>query len=397
MRPLNVAYFDNAEARGGAEEHILTLLRGLDRTRFRPLLVCAPETAAKLGADVPADVTIFPLRLHSVRDLGPAFRLARVLRERRVDILHSHLFYSSLFASPVGRLCRVPVIVETPHVREHWRQSRLKTSYVVDRLAGRFVDRFIAVSRANARYLVVEKALPAGKVVVIENGCDLERFSLGREPDPDLMQSLGFRPGDPVLIVVGRLEPQKGHSVLLQALPRVLREFPRARLVCVGEGSKRRALEAQTASLQLNDAVRFVGYRSDVDAWLALADVMVLPSFYEGLPLVAIEALAARTPVVATAVDGTPEVVVHGKTGLIVPAGDPRALAEAVTRLLREPEWARQMARTGRRWVEERFSEQRQVRLTEELYLEAWDARGRRGRRDSSADAGEQPPAALAS
>ena len=87
----------------------------------------------------------------------------------------------------------------------------------------------------------------------------------------------------------------------------------------------------------------------------------------------------------------------HGKTGLIVPAGDPRALAEAVTRLLREPEWARQMARTGRRWVEERFSEQRQVRLTEELYLEAWDARGRRGRRDSSADAGEQPPAALAS
>jgi len=397
MRPLTVAYFSNANVRGGAEEHILTLLRGLDRARFRPLLVCTPDTAAKLDGDVPADVSIVPLRLQRLRDVAPAIRLARLLRDRRVDVLHAHLFYGSLFASPVGWLCRVPLIVETPHVREHWRRGRLKSSYIVDRLAGRFVDRFIAVSRANARYLVEEKALPAGKVVVIENGCDLGRFSAGREPDPGLIRDLGFRRGDPILIVVGRLEPQKGHCVLLEALPRVLREFPGARLVCVGEGSERPALEAQAARLQLNDAVRFVGYRSDVDAWLALADVMVLPSFYEGLPLVAIEALAARTPVVATAVDGTPEVVVHGKTGLTVPAGDPRALAEAVTRLLREPEWARQMARAGRRWVEERFSEQRQVRLTEELYLAAWEARRRKGLRDSPASAVERPPAALAS
>jgi L-malate glycosyltransferase len=397
MRPLTVAHFSNAEVRGGAEEHILTLLRGLDRNRFRPLLVCTPETAAKVGADVPADVTVVPLRLHRLRDFGPAFRLARLLRERSVDILHSHLFYSSLFASPVGYLCGVPVIVETPHVREHWRRSRLKSSYVVDRLAGRFVDRFIAVSRANARYLVDEKALPAAKVVVIENGCDLGRFSARREPAPGLKQSLGFGAADPVLVVVGRLEPQKGHSVLLQALPLVHREFPQARLVCVGEGAERRALETLTASLQLEEAVRFVGYRSDVEAWLALADVMVLPSFYEGLPLVAIEALAAQTPVVATAVDGTPEVVVDGQTGLTVAAGDPRALAEAITCLLREPQRARQLGRAGRHWVEQRFSQQRQVRLTEELYLEAWHARRRKGRRDSSAGAAEQPPAELAS
>ena len=202
MRPLTVAYFSNANVRGGAEEHILTLLRGLDRARFRPLLVCTPETAAKLDGDVPADVSIVPLRLQRLRDVAPAIRLARLLRDRRVDVLHAHLFYGSLFASPVGWLCRVPLIVETPHVREHWRRGRLKSSYIVDRLAGRFVDRFIAVSRANARYLVEEKALPAGKVVVIENGCDLGRFSERREPDPELRQGLGFRRGDPILIVV---------------------------------------------------------------------------------------------------------------------------------------------------------------------------------------------------
>jgi glycosyltransferase involved in cell wall biosynthesis len=396
MRPLTVAHFDNADVRGGVEEHILTLLRGLDRSRFRPLLVCPPETAGKLSADLPGDVAVVPLRLHRLRDMGPAFHLARLLRERRVDILHSHMFYSSLFASPVAWLCGVPVIVETPHVREHWRRG-LKSSYVVDRLAGRFVDRFIAVSRANARYLVGEKALPAHKVVVIENGSDLERSSRRREPAPDLKRSLGFRPQDPVLLVLGRLEPQKGHRVLLQALPLVRREFSRLRLVCVGEGGERPALEAQAASLQLTDAVRFVGYRSDVADWLALADVIVLPSFYEGLPLAAIEALAAQRPLVATAVDGTPEVVVDGQTGLTVPAGDPAALAEAITRLLRQPEWARHLALAGRRWVEDRFSAQRQVRLTEELYLAAWEARRRRDRRDPSAAAAEPPPAALAS
>jgi glycosyltransferase involved in cell wall biosynthesis len=396
MRPLTVVHFDNAEVRGGAEEHILTLLRGLDRSRFRPLLVCTPQTAAQLGADVPGDVTVVPLRRQCLRDLRPAFRLARLLRERRVDVLHSHLFCSSLFASPVGRLCGVPVVVETPHVREHWRRG-LKSSYVVDRLAGRFVDRFIAVSRANARYLVDEKALPADKVVVIENGCDLGRFSRSREPVPGLKRSLGFAPQDPVLVVLGRLEPQKGHSVLMRALPLVRREFPELRLVCVGEGGERKALEVQAASLQLGAAVRFVGHRSDVETWLALADVMVLPSFYEGLPLAAIEALAAQRPVVATAVDGTPEVVVHEQTGLTVPAGDPPALAEAIVRLLRRPGWARRLAWAGRRRVEQRFSAQRQVRLTEELYLEAWDAGQRKGRRDPSAGVAEPPRAALAS
>ena len=396
MRPLTVAHFDSAEVRGGVEEHILTLLRGLDRSRFRPLLVCPPETAATLRPDLPADLAVVPLRLDRLRDVGAAFRLARLLREWRVDILHSHMSHSSLLASPVAWLCGVPVIVETPHLREHWRRG-LKSSYVVDRLTGRFVDRFIAVSRANARYLVGEKALPADKVVVIENGSDLGRFSRRREPPPALKPSLGFGPQDPVLVVLGRLEPQKGHRVLLQAMPLVRREFPRARLVCVGEGAQRRTLEAQVASLQLTEAVRFVGYRSDAETWLALADVVVLPSFYEGLPLVAIEALAAQKPVVATAVDGTPEVVVDGQTGLTVPAGDPAALANAIIRLLRQPEWAGRLALAGRRWVEDRFSAQRQVRLTEQLYAEAWEARRRKDRRDPSASTAEPPPAALAS
>jgi glycosyltransferase involved in cell wall biosynthesis len=369
---LNVLHFTNMSTRGGAEEHILTLFRRMDRTRFRLHLACPPEAAELLARDLPADVEVIPLCLRGPTEMGGALRLADVLRRRRIDVLHSHLFYSSLFASPVGRACGVPLIVETPHVRELWRRGRLKRSYVVDRLAARFVDRFIAVSKANARYLVEEKGLPAGKVVVVENGCDLRRFADSGAAST-VRQELGLRGQDRVLLVVGRLEPQKGHRVLLDALPAVRAEFGSAIVVCVGEGGERAALEAQAVRLGVEGAVRFAGFRSDVQRWLAAADVVVLPSFYEGLPLAAIEALAASRPVVATAVDGTPEVIVDGQTGLTVPPGDAKGLAAAIARLLREPLLAHRLGQAGRRRVEERFDETRQVRMTEQLYSSAFE------------------------
>ena len=373
--PISVLYFTNSLVRGGTEEHILTLLRGLDRKYFRLHLVCPPELAERLRGDLPADVELFSLCLRKPAQLGAALRLAQVLRKRRVDILHSHLFYSSLFASPLGWLCRVPVIVETPHVREEWRKGWLKSRFVVDRFAGRFVDYYIAVSEANARYLVEQKRLAAKKIAVIRNGCDLQRLDPAAPAPVGLKKSLGFGESDPVLIVVGRLEPQKGHRVLLEALPAVRREFARVRLVCVGEGSLRDSLEKQASELGLEDSVRFVGYQSQVADWLALADVTVLPSFYEGLPLVAIESLAIERPVVATAVDGTPEVVVDGETGITVPPGDAGRLAEAIRRILRQPDLRRRLGGAGRKWVVQRFSQEEQVRKTEEFYLRAWEQR----------------------
>lgn len=375
-RRLSVLYFTNTLARGGAEEHILTLIRGLDRERFQPSLVCTPVVAAQLGPDLPGDVELCALSLRTPKELGAARQLAQRLRARRIDILHSHLFYSSLFASPIGWLRRVPVIVETPHLREHWRHGVVKGRFIVDRLVGRFVDRYIAVSEANARYLVECKGLPARKIVRIHNGCEVERFDPQHPAPTTLRPRLGFGAEDPVLVVLARLEPQKGHQVLLQALPQVVRRFPRARVVCVGEGSLRGALEAQGAALGLSDTVRFVGYQADVRDWLALADLTVLPSLYEGLPLVAIESLAAGRPVVATDVDGTPEVIVDGHTGLTVPPADAPRLAEAICRLLADAEERGRLGRQGRQWVAEHFTHRRQIRETEAVYLQAVSERG---------------------
>jgi glycosyltransferase involved in cell wall biosynthesis len=379
--PIPVLYFSNSVVRGGAEEHILTLLRQLDRRLFRPHLVCPRECGEKLKADLPEDVHLILLSFQKPYELRGALRLARILRQENIGILHSHLFGASLAASPIGRMFGVPVIMETPHVREAWRHGLIKGHYVVDRIVGRCVDHYVAVSEANARFLVQKKGLPARKVHVIHNGCDLKRFDPERLAPPGMKQSLGFAEEDPVILVLGRLEPQKGHRFLLEAHARVVRQFPKARLVCLGEGALREDLEEQTRHLQIQESVRFVGYQSNITEWLAMANFTVLPSLYEGLPLVAIESLAAQRPMVATAVDGTAEVVVNDKTGLTVPPGDARELAQAILRLLRQPELRHQLALTGRQWVLENFSQEQQIRKTQELYLRAWKLSSRRAKR----------------
>ncbi|MGH9473618.1 MAG: glycosyltransferase family 4 protein [Terriglobales bacterium] len=394
-RPLTVAYFSNTLARGGAEEHVLTLLRGLDQRRFRPALVCTPQLAEQLQADLPAGVEVQCLAPRRPAQLAAAARLGSWFWRRRPEIVHSHLFYASLFASPLARLAGVPVVIETPHLREKWRQGGLKSGYLVDRMVARGVDYFVAVSAANARYLAREKGLPERKIVTILNGCDCERFAALPAPSPELRARLGLEPGAPVLAVLGRLEPQKGHAVLLEAMPAVLRRFPRARLLCVGAGRLAEELRARAQALGIESAVRFAGFQSDVRPYLALATITVLPSFYEGLPLAAMESLAAGVTIVATAVDGTPEIVRHEETGLLVPSGDPPALAAAINRLLQDDAWRARLAQHGRVWVRQNFDRRRQIESTQALYLEAWRAylsrRGRRARAEGRWTASPKP------
>jgi glycosyltransferase involved in cell wall biosynthesis len=374
--PIPVLQFSNASVRGGVEEHFLTLLHGFDRRRFRFYLVCTSENLAKLKPDVPADVELIPLRLASPKDWRAALALARILRQRKIGILHSHMFTASMFASPVGWMAGVPVIVETPHVRELWRKG-WKANYFIDRCIGRFVTKYICVSQANARYLVATKGLPERKMNVIYSGIDLGHYNPDRPCPIALKRSLGFADEDPVLAVIGRLEPQKGHHVLLEAMPAVLKRFSRARLVCVGDGALRQQLAKQAGELGLADAVRFVGYQADPADWYAMAAFTVLPSFFEGLPLTCIESLASGRAMVATEVDGTPEVILNGKTGLTVPPNDTVRLAEAICALLADADLCRRLARAGRELVWQRFSVSQFVEETQRLYLRAWEQCGR--------------------
>jgi glycosyltransferase involved in cell wall biosynthesis len=366
---VRVLLFTQCPSRYGAEEHMLTLLRELPRPQFRLHMACPPQLAEKIRADVPGDVELFELPLRSSTRVGDAFRMAKILRERKIDVLHSHMSHSSRFASPIGWLCGVPAVLETPHVAENWRHGWLKGSYAPDRIVGHFVDYFIAVSNANARYLIDTKKLPSKKVVVIRNGCDLKRFDSGADDRSAARKKLGLEEGIPIVIVPARLEPQKGHAVLLEAIPAILKKFPRLQVMCLGDGTLRKELETKVRDLNIRETVHFAGFQQNMTEWLCAGDLTVLPSFYEGLPLVAIESLAVSRALVATAVDGTPEVVVDGVTGRTVPPGAPVLLGEAICDLLGQPALLEKFGRQGRELVEREFNQDMQVRRTAELYI----------------------------
>ena len=371
-KKISVAQFSNARVRAGAEEVILTLLKRLDRGIFDLSLICPPELAELLRNDLPEDVDVLEVYFEHPAQMSAAIKIGRYLRRQKIDVLSSHQFRASMVASPLAKLAGVPVTIETPHIRELWRTRWPKSSFAIDRLAGRFVDFYVAVSESNAQFLIEKKRLPASKIRVIHNGSDLSRFNPGHPAPPELRRSLGFGESDPVVVLIGRLEAQKGHAVLLEALPSVIERFPNLRLVCVGEGALRPELERRVAELRLQSSVRFVGFQPNAPDWFALSAFCVLPSFYEGLPLVAIECLAAGRAMIATAVDGSPEVIVNGKTGLLVPAGDSAALSEALLKLLSNPELCARLAVAGREWVMQRFDLNRQIRETQNLYLEAY-------------------------
>ena len=371
-RPLRVAHFTNALHRGGAEQHILGLLRHLDPTHFHQWLVCPPELAEQLASDLPAAAGVWPCRLRHPRHATAAFAFFHWLRHQNVDVVHCHLFHSSLFATPVARLARVPVVVETPHLREHWRQG-WKAHYCVDRCVSRWVSGYIAVSHANAQYLRRVKGIAPSKIRVICNGVNLSDLipSGGGSAAIALRARLGLSGNHALLLVPGRLEVQKGHAVLLRALTHIRQAFPLTHAAFAGEGSCRAELTKQAAMLGLGQAVHFLGYQSDIAAWLSAADVVVLPSWFEGMPLAAIEALAMGRPMVATAVDGTVEVVAHEQTGLLVPPGDAVALGQAICRLLGDPRLAFRLATAGQQAAKS-FDIRLQANATGALYQELW-------------------------
>jgi glycosyltransferase involved in cell wall biosynthesis len=363
--------FSNATVRAGAEEVVLHLLRGLDRKLFRLHLACPPQLARLLEADLPRDVELSLLSLDYLSDIRGACTLGRCLRRHKIQILHSHMFRASLFASPIARVLGVPVILDTAHGREFWRTG-WKASFAIDRFVARQVDYSIAVSDATAHYLIDQKHISAVKVKVIRNGVELRSCSRTSKMQWTLKRALNLGEDCRLLIVIGRLEPQKGHRYLLEAMPLIRQHFPTVQLVCLGEGSLRGELEQMVNRLQLEGSVRFLGYEPDVSRWFLAAELSILPSLCEGLPMAALESLAAECPIVATGVDGTPEIVVHEKTGLLVPPRDPQQLADAVLLMLHRPEHARKMAERGRQHVLEQFSVQQMVRRTELLYLQAW-------------------------
>jgi glycosyltransferase involved in cell wall biosynthesis len=369
MMRVRLLFALTSPVRGGVEEVVLALLQRLDPAEFRLALAAPPALLDGFAGDlhgVAVDTEAVQAdRWTRRRDVA---RLSAFIRRLRPHIVNPHLFRSTVVAAPLAKWHGARV-VETYHGREGWRGSLLRGGFLPDRMLSRFVDRVIAVSEAARAFLVGGKGYPAEKIVVVPNGRDLSTFRPGVGRDA-LRRELGLDRTARVVGVVGRLEPQKGHAYLFEAWPSIVREFPDARLLVVGEGALRPRLEKRAHELGVADSVVFAGFRGDVPRVLDALDVLALPSLYEGMPLTAIEASAMGRPVVATAVDGTPEVIREARTGRLVPPADPGALSRAIRGLLRDPLGAQRMGRAGRDFARDRFDLDRQVANTARVYRE---------------------------
>src|SRR5688572_19672148 len=316
-----------------------------------------------------AGVRTIDLRARRRSDPAALWRLGQLLRRGQFDIVHTHSFRTELGSVLWGRLPKLaPIVVRTVHnVEEYHVSPRYAT---LSRLSARGLDRIVAISDAVAEFLRHDAALPEEKVVRIYYGIDPSPFQ------PDLPPPSRRPEGDPLrrptIGVVARLAPQKGHRVLFDALPAVRAAIPEvyARLVGHEELSKAAELHAYAVERGVDDLVWFEGFRSDIAQVMADLDVFVLPSLWEGFGLVLLEAMAAGRPVVASAVGPIPEIVVDGVTGLLVPPGDPAALAEGIIRLLRDPDLAAAFGRAGRARVERELRVDTMVARTESLYDE---------------------------
>jgi glycosyltransferase involved in cell wall biosynthesis len=359
--------------RGGAEEHVLSLLTALRNYGFTPF-IAAPGPLLETMAPELAEFRVNSLTidmaspLHGIRLVA---QLAAMLRRERIDLVHCHSVIGSLCALPAVRIFGKQSIVETCHGREFWREGkRIKGNFWLDRQASRFVDRVIAVSHATARYLRESKRIPGSKIVVIRNGRDLASLLPPKpEASAKARADLGLN-NERTVLLLGRLAQEKGHASLLDALTILGSRQPSLIALFAGTGPLEAELKARCKAAGLSYQVRFLGYRTDLPRLLAAADLVVLPSISEGLPLAAVEAHAAARPIVATETGGIPEVVVNGQTGLLVPPNDSAALAEAMHRVLSDPVLALRLGTNGRRFVEQHFDVRVQIERTMALYRE---------------------------
>jgi glycosyltransferase involved in cell wall biosynthesis len=376
---IRILHVITSLARGGAQTHLLELMRGQKRRGHEVELAFLKDPSM---VEAFAEVVPLPLQTHlgvGLTERQHAALLGRLwglVSSIKPDVLHTHLLKADAYGAIAGRYGGARVTISSKHNDEAALRRPL-----VARVHGwlsRLDDRIIVLSDHVGRYVVERGRVPAKKVRRVYYGISFKDrpIALGDRAARALRGEFEIPHDGPFLLCVGRLDPQKGHPVLLEAMREVVRRLPNARLVLVGGAQQAppgyvEDLHLTAAHPDLDGRVIFAGERSDVARLMAACDLFVLPSEWEGFGLVFVEAMAAGIPVVATRVSGIPEVVLDGETGVLVPVHDPDALAEAIVRLCEDPAERRRLGNNGFQRVREHFTAERMVDETLAIYREA--------------------------
>lgn len=348
----------------GAERWILALMRAMDTQRFRSTLVNLTDNAEERSDIVQAaeqrGLEAFDFVTGGKFNLFAAYRLARLVKEQQVDIIHGHGYKSDLLGLLTSKIagCRV---MTTPHGWSLEKDKKLQFYENLDRFSFRFMDMICPLSPDLADGL--RDSIIHSKFRLIFNGVDIDEI-LEAEPAqkkyPDAY-TVGY---------IGQLIERKDMSTLITAFQKVIMQRDNIRLIILGDGGKRAELQDQCEQSGISDRVDFLGFRPDAASWLKTFDLFVLPSRLEGIPRCIMEALAASIPVVVTDIPGNRNLVTHKETGMLFPVGDSQKLAESITFMIDHPAEAEEMAQRGNRKVMEEYSNRKMAKEYAAVYKE---------------------------
>jgi len=378
---------------GGSAQNTMSTVLGHDRTEYEPVVIAgdpgswdaqggmaATEEQCRRLDDARIAYVLVPSLVRPVspwKDGCALVALVRILRAKRPAIVHTHTSKAGVLGRIAAWLAGVPVVVHTPHGHVfygHFGAVKSRIFVQVERMLCRMTTALVALTSAERDDHLERRVGSAGRFAVIPSGIDVERFRGARLEGRRIPPEFNCPPDATVIGSIGWLTDIKGHRVLVEALHCLKDEFPQAHVVIVGSGGQREALQAQAESVGLHDRVHLVGHRKDIERCLAGMDCFVFPSLNEGMGRALIEAMAAGLPVVASRVGGIPAIVRHEENGLLVPAGDSRALSEALRRLITDPQGAARLGRHASRSIGKEFGVQAMVDAVESVYEGALNA-----------------------
>ena len=369
-------------AADGAQRQLLELVKGLDSSRFRPVvLTIHPGGAMEPEFKAVPGLRVLSLEQKGKHDFSCLFKTFGILRRMRVDVVQPFLTPATFFGLLPAILSRTPVKIVTE------RASRGNTSTGLgyrlylkgEDLLSHFADWCVSNSQAGQEYLI-QRGINSSRTKVIYNGINLGRLTHDDESVGQVRQKLGVPSGGKVIGMMARLFPVKNHALFFQSAALIDKAIPDTRFALLGDGPLRGHLEELCMGLGLNSKTVFFGEQRDVATYLAVFDIAVLTSDAEGCSNSLLEAMALGKPVVATDVGGNREVVQHGETGLLVPAKNSQALAEAIITLIRNPKLAQAMGQRGKERAFTQFDMKSMVHKYESLYGDALRKRARESR-----------------
>lgn len=351
----------------GQTKHVLSLARGLDKDKYAITVILPDHLHHSISEFNSLGVSVVPLQMGKILWSVKSFAtVVRLVKEEHIDIVHVHSQEAGILTRIIAYLAGARNIIYTPQCTNIRRSSLFWLYRLMERFLSTFTDKIVFVSEHD-RKRIIQWGISPSKVVVIKNGIDP---ILGSE-SPDIggmKRKLGLVEEQTVVMQVGRFSYQKNPINFLKGVVLVIDSCPDVQFVMVGDGPLRGEVEKYIQDHSLEDHVHCLGWQEDADQLIAIADVITLTSRWEGLPYVLLEAMAWSRPVVATAVNGCPEVVEHGVTGFLVPYDDINSWANYVIQLLGDADKAGEMGRQGYLKLKEEFSLEKMVEQMENLY-----------------------------